>query len=79
MKTRLCYYYIYSLPKSFKHFKDAILYGKEGTTTLEEVQTALRTKEMTMFKDIRVEESGEGLNVSRGKSEHSEKGKGKST
>jgi len=27
-----------SLSKSFEHFKDAILYGKEGTTSLEEVQ-----------------------------------------
>jgi len=43
-----------SLPKSFGHFKDTILYGKEGTTTLEEVQSALRTKELTKFKDLKV-------------------------
>jgi len=66
-----------SLPKSFEHFKDTILYGKEGTTTLEEVQSALRTKELTKFKDLKVDEGGEGLNVARGRSEHRGKGKGK--
>ena len=35
-----------SLPKSFEHFKDAILYGKDQDITLEEVQTSIRTKEM---------------------------------
>ena len=55
---------LYSLPKSFKH---VILYRNEGTTTLEEVQTALRTKELTKFKDISVEESGEGLECVKGK------------
>lgn len=34
-----------ALPKSFENFKDTMLYGKEGTITLEEVQAALRTKE----------------------------------
>ena len=67
-----------SLPKSFEHFKDTILYGKEGTTTLEEVQSALRTKELTRFKDLKVDEGGEGLNVARGRSEHRGKGNGKS-
>jgi len=65
-----------SLPKSFENFKDTILYGKEGTTTLEEVQSALRTKELTKFKDLKVDEGGEGLNVARGRSEHRGKGKG---
>lgn len=67
-----------SLPKSFEHFKDTILYGKEGTTTLEEVQTDLRTKELTKFKDLKVDEGGEGLNVARGRGEHRGKGNGKS-
>jgi len=30
-----------SFPKFFGHFTDTILYGKEDTTTLEEVQVAL--------------------------------------
>lgn len=67
-----------SLPKSFEHFKDTILYGKEGTTTLEEVQSALRTKELTKFKDLKIDDGGEGLNVTRGRSEQRGKGKGKS-
>ena len=55
-----------ALPRSFESFKDTMLYGKEGTVTLEEVQAALRTKELTKSKDLRVDENGEGLSVSRG-------------
>lgn len=55
-----------ALPKSYESFKDTMLYGKEGTVTLEEVQAALRTKELTKSKDLRVHENGEGLSVSRG-------------
>jgi len=69
---------LWSLPKSFEHFKDTILYGKEGTTTFEEVQSVLRTKELTKFKDLKVDEGGEGLNVARGRNGHRGKGKGKS-
>ena len=54
-----------ALPKSFESFKDTMLYGKEGTVTLEEVQAALRTKELTKSKDL-THEHGEGLSVSRG-------------
>ena len=56
------------LPKYFESFKDTMLYGKEGTVTLEEVQADLRTKELTKSKDWRIHESGEGLSVSRGNS-----------
>ena len=55
-----------SLPRSFEHFKDALLYGKEGTITLDEVQTAVKSKEFSKSKDLKIEDSGEGLNVSRG-------------
>jgi len=55
-----------ALPKSFESFKDTMLYGKEGTVTLEEVQAALRTKELTKSKDLRIHENGEGLSVLRG-------------
>jgi len=55
-----------ALPRSFESFKDTMLYGKEGTVTLEEVQPALRTKELTKFKDLRADENNEGLSVSRG-------------
>ena len=33
-----------ALPRSFKNFKDTMLYGKEGTITLEEVQEANKTQ-----------------------------------
>src|SRR4030065_2125670 len=67
-----------ALPKSLEHFKDTILYGEESTSTLEEVQSALRTKELTKFKDLRVDDGGEGLNASKGRSDHKGKGKGRS-
>jgi hypothetical protein len=55
-----------ALLRSFESFKDIILNGKEGTVTLEEVLAALRTKELTKFKELRAHENGEGLSVSRG-------------
>jgi len=55
-----------ALTRSFESFEDTILYGKEGTVTFEEVQTTLRIKELTKSKDLRAEENGEGLSVSRG-------------
>jgi len=58
-----------ALPRSFKSFKDTMLYGKEDIVTLEEVQIALRTKELTKSNDLRTDESGDGLIVSRGNSE----------
>jgi exonuclease VII small subunit len=54
------------LPRSFESFKDTMLYSKKGTVTLEEVQPALRTKELTKSKDLRADENGEGLGVSIG-------------
>jgi len=35
-----------------------MLYGKEGTVTLDEVQAALRTKELTKSKNLRTDENG---------------------
>jgi len=55
-----------ALPKSFESLKDIMLYDKEDTVTLEEVQAALRTKELIKSKDLRIHENGEGLSVSRG-------------
>ncbi|KAK2397311.1 alpha carbonic anhydrase [Trifolium repens] len=57
-----------ALPKSYEGFKDTMLYGKESAVTLEEVQSALRTKELTKFQNLKVESSANALNVSRGKS-----------
>ncbi|MCI22120.1 cytochrome P450 [Trifolium medium] len=36
-----------SLPRSFEHFKDVILYGKKYTIILEEIQLVIRTKELS--------------------------------
>ena len=55
-----------ALPRSFELFKDIMLYGKEGTVTLEEVQAALINKELTKSNDLRADENSEGLSVSRG-------------
>ncbi|XP_058747135.1 uncharacterized protein LOC131620136 [Vicia villosa] len=55
-----------SLPRSFEHFKDALLYGNEDTIILDEVQTVMKSKEFSKLKDLKIEDSGEGLNVSRG-------------
>ncbi|CAJ2653064.1 unnamed protein product [Trifolium pratense] len=52
-----------ALPKSLENLKDALLYGKEGTITLDEVQSALRTKELTKLRDLRVDDSAGGLNI----------------
>jgi hypothetical protein len=57
--------FLCSLLKSFENFKDTILYGKDGTTTLEEFQAVLRAKKLTKFKDMKVDDGGEGLNVLR--------------
>ncbi|MCI74945.1 hypothetical protein A2U01_0096211, partial [Trifolium medium] len=40
-----------------------MLYGKENPVTLEEVQSALMTKELTKFKDVKVENGVDALNV----------------
>ncbi|WJX45134.1 E3 ubiquitin-protein ligase upl4 [Trifolium repens] len=66
-----------AFPKSLENLKDALLFGKEGTITLDEVQSTLRTKELSKFKDLKIEDNGEGLNVARGRSEYKGKGNGK--
>lgn len=53
------------LPISFDQFKDGLLYGKEGNVTLYEVQTTMRSKELSNFKYLKIEDNGEGLSVSR--------------
>ncbi|PNX73408.1 cytochrome p450, partial [Trifolium pratense] len=55
-----------ALPKSLENLKDALLYVKEGTITLDEVQSALRTKEWKKLRDLRVDDGAEGLNAARG-------------
>ncbi|MCI59987.1 cytochrome P450, partial [Trifolium medium] len=46
------------LPRSLENFKDVLFYGKEGTITLDEVQSALGAKELTKLRDLKVDDSG---------------------
>jgi hypothetical protein len=52
------------------------LYGKEKSITLDKVLTSIKTKELQRLQDAKAEDSGEGLNVSRGRTEK-KGGKGK--
>lgn len=58
-----------SLPIYFQHFKDAFFYGKEYTITFNEVHKAMRLKELSKMKDLKINDNGEGLSISRGSSE----------
>jgi len=76
--TKLYFCYIlYQDLLSLSILKNFILYGKEYTTTLEEVQAALRTNELTKFKKLKVDDSCEGLHISKARSESRGKGKRK--
>jgi len=41
-----------------------MLYGKENIITLEEIQSTLRTNELTKSKDLRADDNIGGLSVS---------------
>lgn len=56
-----------SLPKSYEHFVDTMLYGKQ-TLTLSEVKSALNSKELQKRSDAKVETAAEGLTI-RGRTE----------
>ncbi|KAH9658397.1 hypothetical protein KPL70_023479 [Citrus sinensis] len=58
---------ISSLPKSYEHFVDALLYGRQ-TLSLEEVKSALGTKKLKDKQDNPESESSEGL-MARGRPE----------
>uniref|UniRef100_A0A803PGK5 GAG-pre-integrase domain-containing protein n=1 Tax=Cannabis sativa TaxID=3483 RepID=A0A803PGK5_CANSA len=49
-----------SLSKSFTHFKDTILYGKESIT-LDDVQSVLNSKELNQRSELKNFKSGDGL------------------
>lgn len=70
-----------SLQKSFGHFKDTMLYGKESIS-LDDVQSTLNSKELNQRSDSKMQGNAEGL-YSRGRSEKkdgskSQKGKSRS-
>ncbi|KAE8688065.1 hypothetical protein F3Y22_tig00111002pilonHSYRG00100 [Hibiscus syriacus] len=49
-----------SIPKSYEHFKDAMLYGRVQTISIEEVQSLIRAKELQKKHDMNEENSGDG-------------------
>lgn len=53
-----------SIHMSYEHFKDAVIYGRDQSITLEEVQSAIRAKDLQKKSST----NGEGLNV-RGRTE----------
>ncbi|KAL8471904.1 hypothetical protein ACS0TY_029223 [Phlomoides rotata] len=52
-----------ALPKSFENFKDTFLFGRQSLLTLEDVQIALRSKELQKATDQASSSTGEGLTV----------------
>ena len=59
-----------ALPKTFEHFRDALLYGKDKLITLEEVVTSIRTKEFQKLQDSKItEEVSSGLTTIKEKRE----------
>ncbi|KOM55736.1 hypothetical protein LR48_Vigan10g162800 [Vigna angularis] len=45
-----------ALPRTFEHFRDALLYGKDQVITLKEVVTSIRTKEFQKLQDSKATE-----------------------
>ena len=62
------------MPKTYKHFKDAMLYGREQIITVEEVQSAIRAKELQRRIEVKEETIGEGLLIKGKKSLKSGRG-----
>lgn len=54
-----------ALPKSFEHLQDAMLFGRESAISLDEVQSALRAKELQKQNGGMQTSNGEGLNVTK--------------
>ena len=52
-----------ALPKSYDHLRDAMMYGREGTITFLEVQSALRAKELQSVGARNVDSTSESLNI----------------
>lgn len=41
-----------SIPRSYEHFKDAVIYGRDQSITLEEMQSAIRAKDLQKNLDL---------------------------
>lgn len=51
-----------SLPRSYEKFKNALLYGREQSIALEEVQSAIKAKELQKRIHAQGQTQGESLN-----------------
>ena len=67
-----------ALPRSFEHLKDAMLYGRETSITLEEVQSALKCKELQKEGSKATDSVAESLDIkgTKGKKGFKKKGTG---
>jgi len=65
------------LPKMYENFKDVLLFRKEQTITIKEVQTSIKTKEFLKFQESKGYDSGLSPNVSKSKGKKKRKFKGK--
>lgn len=54
-----------SLSKSFEHLNNSLIYSKEGTIILDEVQITMRSKEFSNVKELKKDDNSESLSVSR--------------
>lgn len=54
-----------SLSRSLKHLKDALFYDKECTIALDEIQTTIKSNELSKVEDLKIDSNNEGLSVSR--------------
>lgn len=57
-----------ALRKSYENFKDAMLYGRDQSISLDEVQSAIQSKELHRRLLSNTEPLGEGLSI-RGRSD----------
>ena len=54
-----------ALPKVYDQMRDAILFGREGTVTLQQVQSALRSKELQRNGDPANASAPDSLNIKK--------------
>lgn len=62
--------FLSSLCRSFENFKDSIIYGKEGTITLDEIQMTMSSIYFSKIKHLKIDDKCEDLSVSKRGSEH---------
>lgn len=53
------------LLRSFKHFKDVLLYSTKVTITMDEVHMVVKSERISMMKILEVNDSDQGLSISK--------------